>query len=292
MTRELSSSEVNALHYELLVKDIVAAAEKLPPFPDVAWRVTALVKRMAPVKDIQEVVRYDQAITARILRLSRSAYYGRRFEVNSLQDAILLLGNKRLIQIIIAACAVRYFDAGAQRLSELWEHSVTAALVSEIIARHINQPKVLTVYTAALLHDIGKTILDIYLKIYLHSSQREQLGATDQLGAERRGLGIDHQELGGIVARNWRFPAEVIAAIEHHHSPERAGQHQDIASLVYMANSLSLASLKRKENPRYKGLDPEADPVFKKFSVTRKMAEDCLAELENSMEGVKEALRG
>lgn len=291
MTRELSSSEVNALHYELLVKDIVAAAEKLPPFPDVAWRVTSLIKRMAPIKEIQDVVKFDQAITARILRLSRSAYYGRRFEVNSLQDAILLLGNKRLIQVIIAACAVRYFTGGAGEQNDLWEHAVTAAIMSEIISRHLNQNKVLTAYTAALLHDIGKTVLDVYAKIYLHSSQRETAGTPAYVKAERRGLGIDHQELGGIVARSWKFPPEVVAAIEHHHDPEKAGQHHGIASIVYMANVLSSESLRRRDNPRRKGFDPEEDPVFKKFSVTRKIADDCISEMENNMEGVREALR-
>ena len=109
MIRELSEHEIDALHYELLVKDIVAAAEKLPPFPDIAWKIISLVKAMAPVKEIEELIRYDQAITAKILRLGNSVYYGRQYDIRSLKDAILLLGNKRLIQVVIAACATRYF---------------------------------------------------------------------------------------------------------------------------------------------------------------------------------------
>jgi len=97
MIRELSNNEVKALHYELVMKDIIAAAEKLPPFPDIAWKVTSLIKREAPMTDIEDVIKYDQVIAARILRLAQTAYYGRRSEIRSLKDAILLLGNKRLL---------------------------------------------------------------------------------------------------------------------------------------------------------------------------------------------------
>src|SRR5208283_2505218 len=115
MIRELSEHEIDALNYELLVKDIVAAAEKLPPFPDIAWKTISLVKSMAPVKEIEDIIKYDQAITAKILRLGNSAYYGRRYDVNSLNDAILLIGNKRLIQVVMAACAIRYFGNGRSK---------------------------------------------------------------------------------------------------------------------------------------------------------------------------------
>ena len=139
MIRELSEHEIDALHYELLVKDIVATAEKLPPFPDIAWKVSHLVKTTAPIKEIEDLIRYDQAITAKILKLGNSAYYGRQYEIRSLREAILLLGNKRLIQVVLTACASRYFGNKSSREDRrLWEHSVTSALLSEIVARRFS----------------------------------------------------------------------------------------------------------------------------------------------------------
>lgn len=291
MIRELSEHEIDALHYELLVKDIVAGAEKLPPFPDIAWKIISLVKSMAPVKEIEDIIKYDQAIAAKILRLGNSAYYGRRYDIRSINEAILLIGNKRLIQVVMAACAIRYFGSGRSKDErELWEHSVTTALIAEIVARRITYNGILTLYTAALLHDIGNTILNLYSKIYLHSSLREMRGDSDIVRSERRALGIDHQELGGIIARNWKFPPDITAAIEHHHNPEKAGQFGEITTLVYVANLLAITFQKRNEDKRNKGIDPESDPVLKKLNITRKMIEDIKVELEVSMEGVRQAL--
>ncbi|MHC1729135.1 MAG: HDOD domain-containing protein [Syntrophobacteraceae bacterium] len=290
MIRELSNHEVDALHYELLVKDITAAAEKLPPFPDVAWKVTSLIKKMAPIKEIEEAIKFDQVITARVLRLSQSVYYGRSHNVRSLQDAILLLGSKRLIQAIIAACATHYYSSSNSRDDrELWEHSITAALISEIIARRLDQKRVLTIYTAALLHDIGKTVLNVYAKIYLHSSLREIRGESDFVKAERRALGIDHQELGAIVSRKWNFPTEITAAIEHHHNPDNAGQFQEIASIIYLADQLAISSTNTRGNARYQ-IVPESDAIFKRYGFTRSMIDDCLQELESNLEGVRQVL--
>jgi putative nucleotidyltransferase with HDIG domain len=293
MIRELSNHEINALHYELLMKDIIAAAEKLPPFPDVAWKVMSLIKQMAPIKEIEEAIKYDQAITAKLLTLSRSAFYGRRSDVHSLKDAILLLGNKRLVQILITACASRYFDKTRTCHAderELWEHSVTSALISEILSRRFNQKKILTIYTASLLHDIGNTVLNIYARIYLHSSLSHWKSEGGSIEGERRALGLDHQELGGAIARNWKFPPEITAAIEHHHDPQKAGQYQDIASLVYVADKLARHSSGAPEDTLAKEFDPESDPIFRSIGINRKMIDSFQTELDKNMEDIMRML--
>lgn len=290
MIRELSEHEIDALHYELLVKDIVAAAEKLPPFPDVAWKVSSMVKAMAPVKEIEAIIKYDQVMMAKILKLGNSAYYGRQGGVSSLKDAILLLGNKRLIQVVVTACALRYFNDGSREDRRLWEHSITAALMSEIVSRRLSFNGILTLYTATLLHDIGNTVLNLYFKIYRHTSQHPLWGGIDVVKAERRAVGIDHQELGGIIARNWKFPADITTAIEHHHDPEKAGKYAEIASLVYLSDLLATPSEEDKEGQWNDRIDPEKDPVFKKLGITRKMIGEFRGELGTGMKSVMEAL--
>jgi putative nucleotidyltransferase with HDIG domain len=291
MIRELSGHEIDALHYELLVKDIVAAAEKLPPFPDIAWKIMSLLTAMAPIKEVEELISYDQVITAKILQLANSVYYGQQSEVRSLKEAILLLGNNRLIQVVIAACATLYYGSGSSRDErELWEHSVTTALTSQIVACRIHYEGVLTLYTAALLHDIGKTILNFYSKIYLQSSLREIRGDSEGIRAERRALGIDHQELGGIIARNWKFPPDIAAAIEHHHNPEKAGRYEEFTCLVHLVDLLALSFPKKNDKQPNKGIDLESDPVFEKFGITREMTDEFQNELETGMAGVLRVL--
>lgn len=250
---------------------------------------------MAPIKKIEEAVKYDQAITARILSLGGSAYYGRRYEVHSLQDAILLLGNKRLVQILITTCAARYFDKkGTSRGDEreLWEHSVAVALMSEIVSRRLDQKRILTIYTASLLHDVGKTVLNTYARIYLHSSLSQWRGEGSFVEGERRALGLDHQELGGIIARNWKFPPEIAAAIEHHHNPQKAGQYQEIASLVHVADELVTSFARKKEDPRSEGIDPNSNPVFKNLGITQTMIDGFQVELEKNMEDLMRMFAG
>ena len=291
MVRELSGHEIDALHYELLVKDITAAAERLPPFPDIAWKIVSLVKSMAPVREIEELITLDPTIAAKILRMGNSVYYGRQYGVRTVREAILLLGDKRLLQVVIAACATLYYGPGSSpEERELWEHSVNTALLSEIIARRLQYGGLLGLYTAALLHDIGNTILNLYAKIYLHSSLREIRGENDLVKAERRALGIDHQELGAIISRNWKFPPDIVAAIEHHHNPEKAGKYETVTSMVYMADTLAPFFCEQNDKQSAKTMDPESDPVFKKFNITRKMIEDFQNELKIGMSDVAKAL--
>jgi putative nucleotidyltransferase with HDIG domain len=291
MLRELSGHEIDALHYELLVKDIVAAAEKLPPFPDIAWKIISLVKEMAPVKEIEELIIYDQAIGAKILRLANSVYYGRQYYIRSLKEAMLLLGDKRLVQAVMAACSTSYFIRdGSTDEQELWEHSVTTALISELIARRIKFEGVLTLYTTALLHDIGKTILHLYSKIYLQSSLSEIRGESDVIRGERRALGIDHQELGGIIARKWKFAPDIATAIGNHHNPEKAGEYEELTSLVYLANLLAVSFAKKKDKGPPDGIDPESGPILKRFGISGKMIEGFRSEIEISMGGIVRAL--
>jgi putative nucleotidyltransferase with HDIG domain len=291
MVRELSGHEIDALHYELLIKDIIAAAERLPPFPDVAWKIVSLVKSMAPVREIEALISYDPAIAAKILRMANSVYYGRQYGVRTVREAILLLGDRRLLQVVIAACATLYYGPGnSQDERELWEHSVNSALLSEIVARQLQHAPVLTLYTASLLHDIGITILSLYAKIYLHSNLREIRGETDIIRTERRALGIDHQELGAIISRNWKFPPDIVAAIENHHNPEKAGKYEELASLVYIADTLAATFSKQDDSHHPKTLNPESDPVFKKFNITRKMIDDSRNELKTGMTDVAKAL--
>ncbi len=228
------------------VEEIMKAAERLPPFPAVIWKVTSLLRRMAPVSEIEAVIQYDQAIAAKVLALSRSVYYARRFAIGSLRDAIVALGDQQLTRVVMTACAGRYLESEISgyelREGQLWQHSVATALLAETAARRLGEKKVLTVYTAGLLHDIGKAVLSLYVKSYLDAILvRMSRKGLELLDAERDTLGIDHQQLGEMLAKRWRFPPEVIEGIGYHHCPTKAKAHQDIAAAVYVANRTATA---------------------------------------------------
>lgn len=273
--------------------EILAAAEKLPPFPDIIWRVTPLIRRMAPVSQIEDVIKYDQAIVARILALSQSTQYSRRGGGASLHDAITTLGDDQLLEIIITACASRYFTGNASgydlKEGELWEHAVSVGLLAEILARRLGWKNVLTAYTAGLLHDIGKTVLNYHVRTYF--SQILALvrnSGKSFLVSEREVLGIDHEQLGGIIAKNWRFPKDITTAIEYHHRPSEAPEHQPIASLIYVVNRMVSALGIGCGVDGF--LQPNQDHAFAQLGITSRMVEELLIELVEAQERTKQFL--
>jgi putative nucleotidyltransferase with HDIG domain len=227
-------------------QELIKAAEKLPPFPAVIWKVTALLRRMAPVSEIEAVIQYDQAIASKVLALSRSAFYARRHAVNSLRDAIVVLGDEQLTRIVMTACAGRYFQSEISgydlREGQLWKHSVATAVLAERAAKRLGDKRGLTVYTAGLLHDIGKAVMSFYVKTSIDAvlilMGRKGLSLLE---AEQETLGMNHQQLGMMLAKRWRFPPEVSSGIGFHHCPTLADGHQDVAAAVYVANKAATA---------------------------------------------------
>ncbi len=279
---ELASSQV--------LEQVLASAQKLPPFPEIVGKVLPLIQRMAPVNEIEAVIKYDQAITAKVLALSQSPYYARRQPIRSLRDAIVILGQKQLIQVITIACSARYFRGDGSgydlREGELWQHAVAVALMAEIVAQRTGQHDLFAIYTAALLHDIGKTLLSLHVKDYydviLPLVHKEKLRFVE---AERRVLGIDHQELGATIARRWRFPPGVTTAIGFHHYPNEAKDFREVAAIVYVANRMVSAMGIGCGLDGF--LQPNQDDVFLELGLTSRMAEQFMATLHGALEETK-----
>lgn len=274
--------------------EVMKAADTLVPFPDVIWKVMPLLKNMAPVSEIEAVIKYDQVITAKVLTLCQSSHYARKHAIGSLRDAIVFLGQDQLIQVILTACSARYFSSGGTtgydlREGELWEHSVGTALMTEIVGQRLGKGHLLTAYTAGLLHDIGKTVLHHYVSTYFDSIfslvQKKKMRFLD---AEREILGIDHQQLGTLIARRWRLPAEVATAVGHHHSPMEAPDNREVVSLVYVANRMVSALGIGCGADGF--LQPNQDEVFSELGITRRMVEEFLADLIGALQQARRFL--
>jgi HD-like signal output (HDOD) protein len=143
-----------------LVPQVLKSLKTLPPFPLVAQRALMLLnKPEVSIQELVDIVKFDPAITANVLRISNSAFFGLRREIHSLHQALLLLGTQELQKIIIASGATRLFCRATpgyftDRLG-LWRHSVSCALMADLLARELSHPERATSFTAGLLHDIG-----------------------------------------------------------------------------------------------------------------------------------------
>ncbi|MBW1975355.1 MAG: HDOD domain-containing protein [Deltaproteobacteria bacterium] len=277
-----------------LVDKIIEHAEELPPFPRIVQKLMPLIQSMAPVKEIEAVIQYDPAIAARVIALSRSPLYARKYSVTSLRDAIVALGNKELIKVVLAACSARYFQGTPTgydlREGELWEHSVSVAIMTDILTEHIKFKNAVTAYTAALLHDIGKTILHFHVKDefenILTMVKKERINFLD---AERRVLGIDHQQLGALIAKKWNLPDVIVAVVRFHHQPEKVvPKFRQITKLVHVANALVTSM---GIGCGVDGLtQPFAETTLTELKISPKLSEKLLAEFGARFHDLKEFL--
>ena len=229
-----------------LVPQVLKSLKTLPPFPLVAQRALLLLNQTeVSIQELVDIVKFDPAITANVLRISNSAFFGLRREIHSLHQALLLLGTQELLKIIIASGATRLFCRStpgyfSDRLG-LWRHSVSVALMANLLARELDHPKRATSFTAGLLHDIAKVVLSLYVD----QKFSEIMEVVDGRGvsfqaAEKEVLGIDHAQLGGEMARLWDFPDRLRLVINLHHLDKPEAFADDMVLLVYLADLLVL----------------------------------------------------
>ncbi|MEW6161114.1 MAG: HDOD domain-containing protein [Verrucomicrobiota bacterium] len=219
--------------------------KNLPPAPRVLPQLLELLGQ--PDVDTTQVVTiigYDPSLTANILALCNSAHFASSPEpVTDLQEAILRLGFWEIYQLVCAVTARRSLSPAQKNCgvneTALWRHSVTTAVAAQLLARDRGDDENL-VFTAALLHDIGKIILaqavnPVYTKIVLEAEQQQHA----LLEVEKRTLGVHHGEIGGRLLARWKFPPQLIAAVWFHHHPAAAQPHQRLAAYVHVGNLLS-----------------------------------------------------
>ncbi len=225
------------------LEKIIKTIDKLPAFPEVARRILEIAKDPdADANDMVKTIQYDQAVTTNCLRLCNSSYFGLREKVWSVNHAIVLLGTDSLIKIVLADCSRMSIYARAQEgygmhPGELWRHSVGCALLSQMLLKKAGQKESHELFTAALLHDIGKLVIDSFIaddfEAIFSLMHEEGFGFVE---AEKEFFGIDHAELGGMIAQNWNFPQSLIDAINNHHQG-LSGKTEDVLS-AFLKGSL------------------------------------------------------
>jgi putative nucleotidyltransferase with HDIG domain len=225
-------------------EEITQAMDRLKPIPQVALKILRLVSQDDyDISEIADEVRKDQVISAKTLKLSNSAMFSIRRKIETLDHALLLIGRDQLVKLVISASVRKLFDPDTQGYSlckgGLYHHALGTAIVAETLAQVTGKVLPGLAYTAGLLHDIGKVVLDQYVAaayplFYRNVSQEGQ----SFLEAEKSILGTDHTQTGYELAVKWGFPETLAAAIRHHHNPEKETEHRSLTHILYISNLL------------------------------------------------------
>ncbi len=228
-------------------REVLRKAKGLPTLPVVVTRLTALLNdKKAGAARFESVVKPDPALTTNLLRLANSPYFGLRREVTSVRQAIALLGVNRVFELAASASFNHVLPKNIPgyeiESKSFWLHCISVASMSEKLAQVAGvRPPEMT-FTAGLLHDIGKLAFgSLFAQEFEDILDLMWSGDVSFVDSERETIGIDHAEIGGVLADEWSLPKEVEWAARWHHDPNGAPKEVDsmLIDLVHLADCLA-----------------------------------------------------
>lgn len=229
-----------------IVQKALAAVGEIATLPEVTVRIIEVVEDpKGTARDLHDVIKKDPALSAKVLKVVNSAFYGLPGQVASVDRAIVLLGLSAVKNIAIAASISRLFN-GSQRSDlfdarELWRHSLAVGVAAKKISQMAGDPAGHEeVFLAGLIHDLGLLIERQAFGTQLNDVVRTKLDTGENfLEIERRIVGTTHQELGEGLTTRWKFPRHLRAAVGFHHNPEDlAAELRRMGLIIHCADIL------------------------------------------------------
>ena len=234
--------EKNMKEIEKIIKEI----DRLKPVSYIGDKIMEIISNPdSSLAEVVGIVKYDQGMTANLLRICNSAYFGLAKEITSVKQAVAYLGIDKVASLVMmgnSADNFREAQAGYDLTEgELWRYSVSSALMAQDLAEKRNLNNISLIFTSALLKDIGKVILNTYVKDSFEAINKAvQSKGITFIDAEKEVIGIDHAELGARVAEQWNFSPVMVNIIRNHHHPEKALPDDLSIPIVYMADCICM----------------------------------------------------
>jgi len=266
------------------IRALIRDTKSLPTLPGIISKLGSLANNdKVSAQEMARVVSSDQVLSARVLRLVNSSFYGFPGRVSTVSNALILLGINVVKSLAITSSI---FELMEKNVVGLWEHSMGVAVAAGAISRTLKLPDPEETSTAALLHDIGKVIIKI--KLEQNFDQLTLLIDTKRYSmfeAERELLETDHAEIGGWLGNNWLLPEKLIEPVACHHDVEKSIVHQTKTSVVHIADVLVKAS-----GFGFSGDDivPRIQPIaWKRLGLNETILEGIVSEVEDKLVEVK-----
>lgn len=225
------------------IKRFLARAEDMNLFPQSATQVRQVVDDpKATLNDLEKVVQLDPALSAQLLKVANSPYFGVAREVSTVRGALMLLGFDATRNMAMALAMLTLSQSGKSSGERLLEHALEVALGARLLAEGADRELASEVFVAGLLHDLGRLVLSS-----VAADRYEPLAhleGDELVAAEREEFGFDHGALGAACLEDWRLPSQICLALRYHHDLAAAESLDDararcVVGAVALADQIS-----------------------------------------------------
>jgi HD-like signal output (HDOD) protein len=234
------STPTTPVQDRMQAKKEVRRIKNLPTVPGIVAKISRIVENPeTSVADVGRLISQDQVLSAKVLRMANSAFFGMSRKISSISQALIILGFEVVKGLVLTSSV---FDMIQKSMAGLWEHSIGCAAASGVIASHLGRDDAEEVLVAGLLHDLGKVVLALNLpeemKLVRAKVEEEKLYFYE---AENLILDFDHAEIGQWLAEHWNLPESLAEPMRFHHKPEKAVLKPEWTAIVHIADIITRA---------------------------------------------------
>jgi len=213
----------------------------VPSLPRICvWLTDAVNNPRTSTLEIAELIGNDAALTARLLRLVNSSFYGFPSKIETPSQAVMIIGTAHLCDLALTTSIVRLFKDIPEDLVSMesfWRHSIACGLATRVLAARRHEPHVERFFVAGMLHDIGRLVICQQAPALARETLMRARGDEDLLHhAERALMGFDHAAISGALLRAWGLPHSLEESVACHHQPDRAARFPLETALVHIGD--------------------------------------------------------
>ncbi|MDR2387065.1 MAG: HDOD domain-containing protein [Deltaproteobacteria bacterium] len=217
------------------VKKEVRKIKNLPTVPGIVAKISRMVENPeTSAAEVGRLISQDQVLSAKVLRMANSAFFGMSRKISSISQALVILGFEVVKGLVLTSSV---FDMIQKSMAGLWEHSIGCAAASGAVATLLGREDAEEILVAGLLHDLGKVVLALNLPEEMRLIvEKVASGHILFYEAENQLLDFDHSELGQWLAEHWNLPESLAEPMRLHHRPEKAVLKPECTAIVHIAD--------------------------------------------------------
>lgn len=228
------------------LEDLVRGTEHVSSPPMIFMQINEAINNpRSSIIDIARLISEDQGLTAHLLKLANSPLYGFPSRIETINQAIAILGTQQIRDLALAASVLKLFEGIPKELIDMesfWCHSISCGLIARILSTYRKEPNVERFFVAGIMHDIGRLIMYTRIPELSYESLLKSKSSGELLyKVEREIIGFDHATVGGFLLKEWRLPLSLEEMVRFHHNPLQAMRFPVETSVVHVADIIAHA---------------------------------------------------